>query len=99
VAQNAYHDTVPAGQVIDTNPPAGSLALRGSQVIVHVSQGPQPVVVPDERGQSVEVASAQLSALGLVPDVQNFGAGKPVTSMSPAPGTTVNKGSRVTLVL
>ncbi|HEV3450150.1 MAG TPA: PASTA domain-containing protein [Acidimicrobiia bacterium] len=99
VAQNAYSDTVPVGQVIDTNPPAGSSALRGTTVTLHVSQGPQPVVVPDLRGQAVEAASAQLTALGLVPDVQNYGPGKPVQAMSPAPGTTVKKGSSVTLVL
>jgi serine/threonine-protein kinase len=99
VAENAYSDTVPVGVVIDTNPPGGSLALRGTQVTVHVSQGPQPVTVPSVKGLSVEAASQALSALGLVPDVQNYGPGKPVQSQSPAAGSMVKKGSTVTLVL
>jgi serine/threonine-protein kinase len=99
VAQNAYSDTVPVGQVVDTNPPANSLALRGTQVTVHVSQGPQPVTVPNVTGLTVEAASQALTAVGLVPDVQNYGPGKPVQSQSPATGTTVKKGSTVTLTL
>jgi serine/threonine-protein kinase len=99
VAQNAYSDTVPVGQAIGTNPPAGTLAPHGSQVAVQISQGPQPVAVPNVVGQSVEAASQALTAVGLVPDVQNYGPGKPVLSESPASGTMVKKGSSVTLVL
>ncbi len=98
-AQNAYSDTVPAGTVIGTNPPAGTSVLPGSQVTVLVSQGPQPVTIPNVVGESVESASQQLSAAGLVPNVQNYGPGKPVRSVSPAAGTQVKKGSTVTLVL
>jgi len=99
VAQNAYSDTVPVGEVIDTNPPGGSLALRGTQVVMHVSQGPQPVAVPNVKGMTVEAASQALAAVGLVPDVQNYGPGKPVQSQSPIAGAVVKKGSTVTLVL
>ena len=99
VAQNAYSDTVPVGQAIGTNPAAGTLAPHGSQVVVLISQGPQPVPVPNVVGQSVEAASQELGAVGLVPDVQNYGPGKPVLSESPAAGTMVKKGSSVTLVL
>jgi serine/threonine-protein kinase len=99
VAQNAYSDTVPVGNVIDTDPAGGSLALRGTQIAVHVSQGPQPVVVPDVQGTTVEAASQALSAVGLVPDVQNYGPGKPVKTQSPPAGSVVKKGSTVTLVL
>jgi beta-lactam-binding protein with PASTA domain len=55
--------------------------------------------VPNVVGQSVEAASQALTAVGLVPDVQNYGPGKPVLSESPASGTMVKKGSSVTLVL
>ncbi|HEV2309673.1 MAG TPA: PASTA domain-containing protein, partial [Acidimicrobiia bacterium] len=99
VAQNAYSDTVPVGQVIGTDPPAGTAVVPGTQITVNVSQGPQPVTVPNVVGESVESASQQLTALGLVPDVQNYGPGKPVKSTSPAAGAMVKKGSTVTLVL
>jgi len=64
-----------------------------------VSQGPQPVAVPNVKGMTVEAASQALAAVGLVPDVQNYGPGKPVQSQSPAPNSVVKKGSTVTLVL
>ena len=99
VAQDAYSNTVPAGEAIGTNPSAGTLAPYGSQIAVEISQGPQPVAVPNVVGQSVEAASEALSAVGLVPDVQNYGPGKPVVSESPAAGTMVQQGSSVTLVL
>jgi beta-lactam-binding protein with PASTA domain len=48
---------------------------------------------------SVEAASDALSAAGLVADVENFGRGKPVRAQDPAGGTTVRRGSKVTLFL
>jgi serine/threonine-protein kinase len=94
-----FSETVPAGAVIGTEPPAGQLAPRDSQVVVHVSKGPQPVEVPNVVGGSVEQASQALQANGLVADVQNFAPGGTVQSQSPAPGTQVNRGTKVTLVL
>ncbi len=99
VAQNAYSDTVAVGGVIGTNPAAGTSVRRDSQVTVEISQGPQPVAVPSLAGQSVEAASQALTNLGLVPNVQNYGPGKPVKSQSPAAGTMVKKGTGVTLNL
>ena len=94
-----FSETVPAGSVIGTDPPAGQLAPRDSQVAVHVSKGPQPVAVPDVVGASVEQASQALQATGLDADVQNFAPGRTVKSQAPAAGTQVNRGTRVTLVL
>lgn len=98
-AQPAYSDTVPPGGIVGTSPPAGTSVPRDSQVTVLVSLGPQPVTIPNLVGQPVETASEALSALGLVPNVDNFGPGKPVKAISPAPGTTVKKGTTVTLIL
>ncbi|MDQ6852228.1 MAG: PASTA domain-containing protein [Actinomycetota bacterium] len=94
-----FSETVAAGAVIGTDPSSGQLAPRDSQVVVHVSKGPQPVPVPQVVGVSVEQASQALQANGLVADVQNFAPGRPVKSQSPAPGTPVNRGTKVTLVL
>jgi len=85
--------------VTGTEPPAGQLAPRDSQVVVHVSKGPEPVQVPNVVGASVEQASQALQANGLVADVQNFAPGRTVKSQSPAAGTQVNRGTKVTLVL
>jgi eukaryotic-like serine/threonine-protein kinase len=94
-----FSETVPAGAVIGTDPPAGQLAPRDSQVVVHVSKGPQPVTVPNVVGGSVEQASQALQAVGLDADVQNFAPGRTVNSQAPAAGTQVNRGTKVTLVL
>ena len=94
-----FSETVAAGAVIGTDPSSGQLAPRDSQVVVHVSKGPQPIPVPQVVGVSVEQASQALQANGLVADVQNFAPGRTVKSQSPAPGTPVNRGTNVTLVL
>src|SRR6266511_1462103 len=94
-----YSETIPPGSVIGTDPPAGQLAPRDSQVAVHVSKGPQPVAVPNVVTLSVEQASQALKASGLVADVQNFAPGGTVKSQTPPAGTQVNRGTKVTLVL
>jgi beta-lactam-binding protein with PASTA domain/tRNA A-37 threonylcarbamoyl transferase component Bud32 len=94
-----FSDTVPAGAVINTEPPVGRLAPRDSEVAVHVSKGPQPVPVPNVVNMSVEQASQALQAGGLQADVQNFAPGGTVQSQSPAAGTPVNRSTKVTLVL
>ncbi len=94
-----YSDTVEAGKVIGTDPAAGSLAPRDSEVRVVVSLGPPLVEVPNVTGMAVEAASDALTAAGLVADVENFGRGRPVRAQDPVGGTTVRRGSKVTLFL
>ncbi|HEY4396533.1 MAG TPA: PASTA domain-containing protein [Acidimicrobiia bacterium] len=94
-----FSESVPAGNVIGTDPPAGRPAPRDSQVVVHVSKGPQPVAVPSVVGMSVEQASQALQASGLDADVQSFAPGRTVKSQNPPPGTQVNRGTKVTLAL
>jgi eukaryotic-like serine/threonine-protein kinase len=94
-----FSETVPAGNVVGTDPPAGQLAPRDSQVAVHVSKGPQPVAVPNVVNMSVEQASQALQASGLDADVQNFAPGRTVKSQNPPAGTQVNRGAKVTLAL
>jgi eukaryotic-like serine/threonine-protein kinase len=94
-----FSETVPAGNVVGTDPAAGQLAPRDSQVVVHVSKGPQPVAVPNVVNMSVEQASQTLQTSGLDADVQNFAPGRTVKSQNPPAGTQVNRGSKVTLAL
>lgn len=94
-----YSDTVEAGLVIRTDPPTGTETDRDSVVTVVVSQGPEPVTVPDLVGTTVEAAAAQLEDLGLEADVQNFRAGRPVQGQDPPAGIELDKGEKVTLVL
>jgi eukaryotic-like serine/threonine-protein kinase len=94
-----FSETVPAGNVVGTDPPAGQPAPRDSQVTVHVSKGPQPVAVPNVVNMSVEQASQTLQASGLDADVQNFAPGRTVKNQNPPAGTQVNRGAKVTLAL
>jgi serine/threonine-protein kinase len=99
VRHEDYSDTVEAGKIIGTDPPAGTMAPRDSEVAVIVSLGPPLVQVPDLRGKAVEEASDALTAAGLVADVQNFRRGAPVRAQDPPGGTTVRRGTKVTLFL
>jgi serine/threonine-protein kinase len=94
-----FNDLVPVGVVIRTDPPAGNEAPRDSEVAVFVSKGPEIVTVPPVVGVTVEEASARLAAVGLTPDVQNYGPGKVVRASDPAEGAQLPKGSEVTLFL
>ncbi|MGY2067345.1 Stk1 family PASTA domain-containing Ser/Thr kinase [Blastococcus sp. SYSU DS0619] len=59
-----YDDAVPAGSVIRFDPPAGTQLMRDQVVTVVVSQGREPVAVPDVTGQSPEQATSNLEAQG-----------------------------------
>ena len=54
-------DTVPAGQVISTDPPAGQIVDSGTAVTVFVSTGRQAVALPDLRNKSLEQAEGRSS--------------------------------------
>jgi len=99
VRREAFSDTVDEGKVIGTEPAIGQLAPRDSEVGIIVSLGPELIDVPDVSGKTVEAASEALRAAGLVPDVENYGPGKTARAQDPDAGTTVRKGSKVTLFL
>jgi eukaryotic-like serine/threonine-protein kinase len=94
---NAYSSTVPTGQVIGTTPPASAGPQPfGSRVTVSISLGPQPVVIPNEIGQSVAAATAALEAEGLkVAGPYGPAGSSTVLSLDPAAGTTVQPGTTV----
>jgi serine/threonine-protein kinase len=92
-----FSDTIPKDQVIGTDPPAGQGANRGATVVVHVSKGPEMVTVPNLVSQTLDAAQAQLQAAGFEVDTQSYLPGRLVRAQSPAAGTSVNKGTKVTL--
>jgi serine/threonine-protein kinase len=92
-----YSDTVPAGQIIGTDPPAGTHVPRDSKVKVTFSKGPQPIPIPDVRGMSVADATAALQAAGF-PVVGVTGSPtNPVLFTDPPPLEPHVKGTGVTL--
>ncbi|MEY2449157.1 MAG: eukaryotic-like serine/threonine-protein kinase [Acidimicrobiaceae bacterium] len=91
-----FSDTVPEGQIIGTEPAAGTAVARDSSVMIIVSKGLP--TIPDVKGQSVQDAAAQLQAAGFkVAGVQ----GDPfrtVTGTNPPAGTRAASGSGVLII-
>jgi beta-lactam-binding protein with PASTA domain len=95
---DVFNNTVPKGQVIATSPGAGTSVQVGSTVTVSVSKGPDLVTVPDVRGQTVDAAANALQAQGFNVVGVNGHLTRSVTGTSPAAGSSVLRGSSVTLI-
>jgi serine/threonine-protein kinase len=98
----AADDTVAAGNVVSTDPAAGTPVQVGGTVNVVVSSGPDAVQVPDVRGQSQEAARQTLQEAGFtvgnVNTVDDASVGKgEVVSTDPKIGASAPKGSAVGL--
>ncbi|WP_201452487.1 Stk1 family PASTA domain-containing Ser/Thr kinase [Streptomyces sp. HM190] len=98
-----FSDEVVRGQVIRTEPGAGTKASSGSAVALVVSRG-APVEIPDVSGASVEDATATLEGEGLKVKVapgrvnSEFDKGL-VAEISPGVGKQAGAGDTVTLTL
>ncbi len=97
-----YDESMDAGLAVGTKPSAGTTLKRGDAVELIVSKGPPPVDVPDVVGLSRSAAIDKLQAAGL--DVQTTNR-LPVVildkvySQTPGGGTSVPRGSTITLTL
>ena len=102
VAQ-ANDPTVPQGQVISSDPAAGTDVDQGSAVTITVSLGPGTVAVPNVVGLTESDAKALLTSLGLAPSsVQAASDTVPagsVISVDPAVGAQVAPGDSVQLTV
>jgi eukaryotic-like serine/threonine-protein kinase len=103
VAGRTHHPEVPSGAVISQEPGSGATLTRGQTVEVTVSEGPEPIEVPNLRGDPADEAIATLEDLGFDVEVERrggFGAflnpGQ-VFDQDPAPGATRRPGDTVTL--
>jgi len=97
-----FSSTMKRGKVAATDPPIGNSAPYGSTVVVHVSKGPDLVVVPDVTFETIEQATADLADAGLeVGNVSNYRPGGIVRTQDPegGVGNKVPRGSQVDLVL
>lgn len=100
-----YNDEIENGFVIRTDPAAGTMLTEGDTVTITVSRGPEFVMVdmPDLRGKSLNTALELLDVAGLEWDepVYTEADGEPdlVIYQSIAPGTQVEKGTRVSFQL
>jgi serine/threonine-protein kinase len=109
-APPAFDETVPAGTVISWMVPeqpglkAGDTVIPGTAVAVVVSAGPQPRVVPNLTGMSVEDATAALAAQGLVlaqlePEFNDVTAAGLIARQDPAADATVDRGATISVAV
>jgi len=96
--KEVFSEFTETGKVAMSSPAAGAQAAKGSTVVVSVSKGQQPIVVPNLVGQSGNEAIAKLEKLGLV--ARHLGGSKDnkVIEMNPAAGKTMFKGETVIIV-
>jgi len=101
-----YNPSIPQGYIIRQIPSAGNEVKKGTKVDLVVSKGPEPawLKIPDFIGEKVDDAKKKLEELGLkigvirnqeTPDAEPSS----VIQQSPNPGTNVQQGSRVDLVI
>jgi serine/threonine-protein kinase len=98
-----YSRKIDEGQVMRSNPKIGTPLKPGTAVSLTISQGPEPVVVPDVRGMTLEQAQAALTATGLRPrTVEQFDESVEfgrVISTNPGDASPAFRGDRVQVVV
>nr|WP_217274831.1 Stk1 family PASTA domain-containing Ser/Thr kinase [Rathayibacter sp. VKM Ac-2835] len=99
-----FDDTVPAGEVIRTDPGSGTIVAPETVIRVYVSQGPQPVAVPETAGSTLEEAIAALTGAGFSEGSQTRQNSPTVPadvvlSSTPDGGQQLEPGTQVDLVV
>jgi serine/threonine-protein kinase len=104
VAVEEEESDEPEGNVISQSPGAGAEVARGETVSITVSTGRPQVDVPDVVGLGEDRASRRLSSAGLSPVRQERTVTDPsqdgrVIEQRPGPGTEVDEGADVVIVI
>jgi len=100
--RQAYSPTVPSGTVMRQQPAPGPV-LKGSTIDLVVSEGPQPVAVPDLSSMSQAAAGRALRRLGLKVAIQTEDSishdSGTILGQSPSAQTTLLPGATVTFTV
>lgn len=99
-----HHEEVTMGEIVRSDPPAGSRTAPDSTVTVLVSLGPRPRVVPDVVGMSVHEGFLRIGRADLqIARVTERYAGADdvgkVLSVDPVPGTEVPRDQPIRVVV
>jgi serine/threonine-protein kinase len=101
-----FDDNVAEGDVIRTEPPAGTQVLSGDTILLVVSLGPSPVTVPNLTNMTEQQATNALNNVNLIIRVTN--TRQPVADQAqdgrvvdqvPGSGATADQGDTVTVTL
>ena len=95
--QPVYDEVIRPGEVVSTSPAAGNRATPGAPVVVAVSNGPAPRIVPAivDLPEAQGLAELGRSGVGLGTVTASYVAGREpgiVLSTDPVPGTAVPAG-------
>lgn len=102
--KSKFSSVVNKGDVIGTDPDAGTKLLKGTTVTLLVSKGPQPIKLPSVKGLTLEAATTKLQNAGfsVVTQVRAYSSsvdtGK-VIKMSPRSGSKQLPEARITLTI
>ncbi|WP_367379394.1 PASTA domain-containing protein [Subtercola boreus] len=95
-----YSESIPEGDVISVGLPPSPI-VPGNTITLNTSKGPAPVPVPDVAGKNWADAKAALQSAGFTLKYSQYADLAPaafvVSGTDPAPGTTVDRGSSVTV--
>jgi serine/threonine-protein kinase len=101
--QQETSDSVDAGKVTRTDPPANSQVEKGTIITLFVSTGKQQVQIPDVSGEDPATAANTLGNKGLtieqVSQPSDTVESGTVIGTNPAAGSSVPKGSKVQLIV
>ncbi|MDP0400170.1 Stk1 family PASTA domain-containing Ser/Thr kinase [Tsukamurella strandjordii] len=105
VAKDAKREaspTVKSGDVVSTNPAVGANTPQNTPIVLTVSTGKEQVRVPDVSNTPLAQAESNLKGLGFetsVQEVDDPAAAGTVLRTNPTGGTSVDKGSKITIVV
>jgi serine/threonine-protein kinase len=100
----AYNETIPKDTVVSQDPAANGRIVKGGQITLELSLGPERFPVPDLAGLELSAAKAELDQTGLKlkQGTGQFSDTVPegsVISTNPAKGTQLKSGDTVTVVV
>jgi eukaryotic-like serine/threonine-protein kinase len=101
-SEQQQSDTMGAGNVIGTNPPAGTEVPKNSPVTLLVSSGPATVPIPNVKGQTQAAARRALTNAGFaVSDVQTQASTDVATgrAIGTTPSGSAPRGAGLTLLV
>jgi len=96
-----FDDTVAKGKVISQSPSSGN-GVRGDEIVLVVSKGPELFAIPKVRGLRTNDARRKLEDAGFKVEVNRsdlYVGANYVVKVSPGEGTKVPKGTTVTLTV
>ena len=103
VDSTVFDEEAAVGEVLESTPAFGDEVETGTLVNLVVSAGPEPRIVPDVTALSVPEAEAALLELGLLMAIseehsQDVAEGS-IVAMATVPGTTVERGDTVEIIV